>query len=748
MRCFVWFAIGFTAACAAAVYLFVDNWLLLAALLLLSISLLTLIGSNAAVRVVRLACLGCAAAFFWVWIFNQAYVADIAYLDGETICETVEITDFSSDTDWGIRADGKIKLEGKTYKIRLYSSDIHLLRPGDRLTGKLRLRCTLGGNEERTYHSGNGLFLLGYLGDDVTVLAAEDTPLRYFPAVLRMNIVALLEAAFPEDTYPFVCALLLGERSLLDYQTNTDLSVSGIRHVVAVSGLHVSILFSILIMLFGYRRVITPLVGWPLLLIFAAVTGFTPSVVRACIMHAIMLGGMMLQKEYDSPTALAVAVLVMLTANPYTVTSIGFQLSVGCLVGIFLFSGRIRQFLLSDKCLGKSKANTRKGKLKNWIAGSVSATLSTLITTMPLSAAYFGTVSLVGVLTNLLTLWLVTFIFCGILAVCVIGTLYLPAAQFFAWVLSWPIRFVLWVAHALASVPMAAVYTKSIYVVLWIVFCYVLLGVSLLSKKKHPWVMAFCVLAGLVVSVGASWLEPKLDHYRLSVLDVGQGQCILIQNEGKYYMVDCGGDTAQAAADTAVQTLLSQGVNHLDGIILTHYDVDHAGGVGYVLSRISVDKLYLQDLPGVSDIKQQLFTAYPDKITLVSPESITEIEDVPITLYTTGIQKTDNESSMCVLFQPENCDILITGDRSASGERALLKQVSLPDLEVLVVGHHGAKGSACLELLTQTMPEAAVISVGRDNTYGHPSSDVLERLALFGCDVLRTDLQGTITIRG
>ena len=110
--------------------------------------------------------------------------------------------------------------------------------------------------------------------------------------------------------------------------------------------------------------------------------------------------------------------------------------------------------------------------------------------------------------------------------------------------------------------------------------------------------------------------------------------------------------------------------------------------------------------------------------------------------------KTNNESSLCVLFQPENCDILITGDRTTAGERALLAAYPLPDLEVLIAGHHGARTSTSLELLKQTSPEVAVISVGADNRYGHPTAEVLERLELFGCKILRTDLDGTIILRG
>ena len=108
----------------------------------------------------------------------------------------------------------------------------------------------------------------------------------------------------------------------------------------------------------------------------------------------------------------------------------------------------------------------------------------------------------------------------------------------------------------------------------------------------------------------------------------------------------------------------------------------------------------------------------------------------------------DNESSMCILFQGENCDILITGDRDAAGETDLLEKWEIPDLEVLVVGHHGASTSTGIELLNKTKPEIAVISVGENNRYRHPSQKILDRLNQMGCIIRRTDLEGTIIIRG
>lgn len=239
-----------------------------------------------------------------------------------------------------------------------------------------------------------------------------------------------------------------------------------------------------------------------------------------------------------------------------------------------------------------------------------------------------------------------------------------------------------------------------------------------------------------------------MDHYRMTVMDVGQGQCILLQLEDQHYLVDCGGDYADDAADTASQLLLSQGITQIDGLILTHYDEDHAGGAEAFMTRIKVETLYLPELVDFSGIRDRLAAQYADSICWIEPDSSISISEANIHIYSAGEGNSDNESSLCVLFQPENCDILITGDRNAKGERALLAQTKLPDLEILVAGHHGSKSSTSLELLAATAPDIVVVSAGKNNTYGHPAQEVLDRLALFGCHVYRTDTLGTIIFRG
>ncbi|MBR7123084.1 MAG: DNA internalization-related competence protein ComEC/Rec2 [Oscillospiraceae bacterium] len=744
MRKLMWFTIGFTIACILGIYLNLGIWLgIVTAAACVSSFLL----NNKNGKIIGIVMLGITVGTIWIFGHNAFYLKTVRKYDGQTATVNITITDYSYETDYGVAADGYTVFKGKRYALLVYLTDAQALQPGDELQGDFRFRLTTDDSiQGATYHQGKGVFLLAYGKDEVEIINGALNNFEVKVSEFRREIVRILDSAFPEDTVGFARALLLGDSSLLSYEENTAFKVSGIRHVIAVSGLHVSILFSLVYLLCGKRRILTAIIGLPVLFFFAAVAGFTPSIVRACIMQGLMILALLFKKEYDPPSALSFAVLVMLCVNPITITSVSFQLSVGCLVGIFLFYQRSYYFFLS--LFPETKGRSRIGKLLRWFVGSISVTLSAMSVTTPLCAIYFGSISIIGILTNLITLWVISFIFYGIMLTCLLGSFCISGGAFVAGIISVPIRYVQTVAEILSKLRYAAVYTCSFYVVLWLVFSYVLFVFLICSKRKRPILCASCATFGLMFALTASWIEPRLDSYRVSVLDVGQGQAILYQSGGQNYLVDCGGDSDELAADRVSQILLSQGITQLDGLILTHYDKDHAGGVEPLLTRIDVEKLYLPDISDDGGIKGYLQSIKPDAVCVVSQDIDFIVSGTHISLFPTKDSDKGNESSLCVLFQKENCDILITGDRSTSGEEALLEHISLPKLELLIVGHHGSANSTGFALLEATRPKAAAISVSENNSYGHPSEETLFRLELFGCKVYRTDLDGTIIFRG
>ena len=745
MRWLMWFAIGFTVACAAGVYLISGWWLLLiAAFCVLIWGALRILHTPLSRKVSHIL-LGCIVGFLWLWFFDKSYLLTARQLDGQTQTLQIQVTDYCQPTASGVSAEGKTQINGKEYSVQFYINEKVTLSPGDRVEGGFRLRYTGGGSEDPTYHRGKGIFLLCYPKGSYEILYQALSSPNSFPVIWRHKILNFLDRLFPGDTAPFAKALLLGETEDLSFDIRWSLKTAGVYHVVAVSGLHISILFALVSILCLRRRVLMAFIGIPVLFLFAAVAGFSPSIVRACIMQSLVILALLLDKEYDPPTALATAVLVMLAFNPLTIASVSFQLSAGCMLGILLFAQRIHDYLMQTK-LGPAKGKSLRERLTRWTVTSVSVTLGAMSVTAPLCAIYFGNISLIGIITNVLILWLISIIFYGIMAACLLGVVWLPLGTMVGWVLSWPIRMILWVTDMISRLPVAAVYTSSIYIVAWLIFCYVLVTFFLKIKKKQPILLVCCILVGLVGAVACSWIEPRMDNYRITALDVGQGQCLLLQQDGKHYIVDCGGDSDDTAADRAIGLLLSQGIFKLDGLIITHYDADHAGGAINLLSKIPADTIYLPVLTEENDIREELAQKYGDKIQWVEEDLI--LEEADITIYASEDTQDANESSLCILFQPEDCDILITGDRSFDGELALMEHTDLPNLEILIAGHHGSRTSTSWELLNETRPEIVIISVGEDNRYGHPTWETLERLKLFGCGVYRTDLEGTIIFRG
>ena len=739
MRILMWLSLGVTVACTLGAYIY-GSWIFPAAVVLLSLSLLVLVLTfwYPKLRMITVILFGVSIGFGVFSLQDNTIFADARELHNQKTTVTIEALDYSYPTQYGAAFDGRLVLEGQGFQVRTYLDTDPKLEPGDRVKGEFRLSFTVGESE---YYPADGIFLVAYPQGHAIIQNYYEPLWYHYPAIWRQTLKDQIDNCFPEDTAGFAKALLLGDRTGIDYETNTAFKVSGISHIIAVSGLHVSILFGLIYILTFKRRVLTALIGIPCVLIFVAIAGFSPSVTRAGIMQCLMMLALLFDREYDPLTALGFSALIMELLNPYVVTSISFQLSMGCMLGIFLFSERIRGWLMDTKRFGRWK-----GKLTNWFVSSISITLSAMVFTTPLVAYYFGAISLVGVLTNLLTLWVITFVFYGIMAVCLMALISGVAGSILGWVVSWPVRYVLLVAKGLASFPLAAVYTESVYIVIWLAFIYILLGVFLLAKRKRPLIFTAFITLSLAVSLAFSWLEPLLWECHASVLDVGQGQSVILQSGGKTFLVDCGGDYDEGAADKAADTLLSRGIGRIDGLILTHFDRDHAGGVEYLLQRVDVEALYIPKIHDNEGMGEQLKTLSHSVYELDEDVRLS-YSGVDLTIFAPESYNSGNESSMCILFQTKNCDILICGDRGIAAERLLLKEHTLPKLELLVVGHHGSKYSTSEELLAATTPEYAFVSAGQDNRFGHPAKETLERLAQWAVLTLCTADNGTVIFR-
>lgn len=739
MRKLFWFTAGF----AGAVYLLTGSlWgrgLYLTAVFGAAAVLLGLMHRKAPWLVIPLALtVGLTAGFLQMVLLQKTYYEPFYILDGQTLGAEVLALDYGEETDYGTRVKGRVYLEGKSYDLLTYLKEPMDIAPGNTLTGRFQFRLTLpGGERESDYYPGSGILATATAKTDTILETGEEGSLRYFPRRMAHKMKTVLRLCLKEDA-SFAQSLLLGDSSELDYETKTALTVSGIRHIIAVSGLHVAVLYLLIQKLTLGKPWLTLCLGVPALSLFAALVGFTPSVCRASLMLGLMMLAFSIRREYDGLTELAFAALLILIKNPFIVRAVGFQLSVLSVLGIFLFASRIQAFL--EAKMGGAAGRGLLSKAKRWLAGSLSVTLSATGLSTLVGMQAFGVVSIIAPLTNLLVLGLISVIFYGVGFTCALGAMYLPLGMLSGKLLHYPIWLVLTIAKAFSRIPMAAVYTCSIFSVVFLAGAYLLAGLHLAAKQGR---FRYYALAGALLFVLCQFLSywvPRQDKCRLTVLDVGQGQSLLLQSGGENFLIDCGGRSGETAADAAAEELLSQNIFRLDGMALTHFDADHAGGVGFLLGRVATRFLALPGEDPALEEKTDVTLTVTEDMSIPFGEGL--LRFFP---YDGG--NSSQENSMVILFESKNCVILVTGDLDLAGERRLVETKELPKVDILIVGHHGSQNATSEELLQTVRPRAAAISVGKNNTYGHPTEAVLSRLSNIGCPVYRTDEQGTILFR-
>ena len=217
--------------------------------------------------------------------------------------------------------------------------------------------------------------------------------------------------------------------------------------------------------------------------------------------------------------------------------------------------------------------------------------------------------------------------------------------------------------------------------------------------------------------------------------------------DGHALLVDCGGSGPEDPGDTAADYLQSLGLTRLDTLILTHFHADHAGGVPQLLARLEVDTLVLPAVTPEDPLRLEIEAAAQasgaELLWVTEPMELT-LGGARLRVFAPLGAGSANEEGLSVLCSSGDFDVLMTGDMDGTIERRLVKYGDLPDIELLVAGHHGSKYATSEDLLLAVQPEYAVISVGY-NRYGHPAPEVLERLAAAGCEIYRTDWSGTLT---
>ncbi len=573
-----------------------------------------------------------------------------------------------------------------------------------------------------------------------------------FSLSARDKIKEITKQTLPQPYSYLLIGMLLGEKSFIPPHLKEVFAEAGIMHILAVSGLHVGIIAMALLALLSMLNLPKKLKLLTLILIlimYASITGFRPSVLRATIMFILLIGGKLINRSRNLNISLFFAGFLILLLNPLILYDAGFLLSF--IVTFFIINlSPIFQELFS--------------KIVVWIKNPLSVSTAAWIGIFPLSAYFFTKVSIISIVSNILIvpltglaviLGFVTF-FIGMASISLAGIV----ANINYLVLS----LITLIAKSFSSLPFAFVYVAqpSIMVIilyyLMVFFIIELFYKKILSQKiKEKAVLIVLSVTLLIIIVQVFF---PADNLKVNFINVGEGDCILIEAPNKINILIDGGGTPQSDFDVGskivVPYLRRKGINEIDLLILTHPHLDHLEGLLPVLKEFKVGMVLDSGL--LCDI-----SAYKEFISLIQKKSIpyhkakagdnfvfsNNLEIFLLNpLYDSDFydESDFNNASIVVKLFYKNADFLFTGDIEVTAEKKLLVWQNILQSDILKVGHHGSITSTNLEFLDKVDPRIAIITVGK-NHFGHPSQKIIERLEDENIQIYRTDEDGTIIIR-
>ena len=464
MRKLCTFCSSFSAAIFLAQYLIPDQWLLyLAGFCFLFFFAVLFLRKKRRLRILLIT-IGLGMGFLWNAGYTALFLWPAQRLDGEIETIRATVRSFPERTTYGVKMN--LALESETTPVRiqtlLYADKEYAdLQLGDEisLTAKFFV-SNQPGKENNTYYTAKGIYLLAYQAGEIEWIAHHSTAWFDYPVLAAQSLKQTFSSLYSDEHAAFLKALTTGDRSDLSDSMQTFLSHAGLSHVVAVSGMHLSFLVGMVLLLPGSQKK-KFWITVPILLFFMAATGNSPSVVRAGIMQILLLLAPICHRETDLPTSLSFALFLLLAINPFSAANVGLQLSFASIAGIFLFSNRI--YISLQAMTSRAKGKFASGIMRAVNAG-IASSIGALSLTIPLTAWYFGTVSLISVLSNLLVLWAVSFVFAASLLSGIFGLLFFPIGKIISVVVVPLVQYILKVIHLLGNLPLSAVSTAHVYI--------------------------------------------------------------------------------------------------------------------------------------------------------------------------------------------------------------------------------------------------------------------------------------------
>ena len=647
-------------------------------------------------------------------------------------------------------------LSKKTARILVYDDAKQSVQIGNKVNVKGELSLfedarNPGNFDQKFYYEKQkiGAFLWA---EALRVTDRESNPLKQGLYELRQKWKRILIDAAGEEDGGALAAILLGEKQGMDREIRELYQVNGIAHVLAISGLHLSFLgvgvYHLLRRITGSYTV-GGLAGVLFLSAYILMIGMTVSAFRAMVMFLFRIGADLSGRHYDSPTALAAAAVTVCMWRPLSLYDSGFWLSFGALIAII--------FILPI--------------FKNLPAQSLWASVSVNLFLLPILMYSFYEVPIYGVFLNLIVIPLLSVLMAAGLIGTMISLFWEHAGEAIFLCCRIIFRVYEHSCEAALRLPFARVVTGQQDI--WkILFYYVFLFAAVLllrkkeenkgekrSRKKRVVLSVLLVGTGMTILLFTAQVKDKIT---ITMLDVGQGDGLVIRGpEGKTYFMDGGSSDVKKVGEYRIEPyLLSQGIGSLDYVFASHGDQDHISGIKELVQRqktgVTIKRLVLPTQTVWDDALKELAEMAEKEgipvFTMEKGQCLTEGK-LSLTCIQPGkgeMEETGNSASLVLALRYGDFDMLFTGDVEGEGEKRLVDHLQGEYSEcvwdVLKTAHHGSGNSTTEEFLKTAAPQYAFISAGKNNSYGHPHKETLERLKDAGAIVYSTQEEGAVTI--
>lgn len=627
---------------------------------------------------------------------------------------------------------------------------------------------------------------------------------------IKNRCTKIIDNSFDSESAGIVKAMLVADKSTLDKNIKKLYSENGIAHIMAISGVHVAIIGMTLygfLRKLRIGRLISGTFSIAIIILYGIMTGMSSSTERAVIMLILSIAAEYFGRKTDAPTSMGFAMIIMVLGNPYVILDAGFQLSFAAITGVTVVAPQLRKLLRMFKRFIKAADEKKKQKHKKIMSlrkviikliDALVVGIASFITTTPVIIYYYYQFPPYSILINLIVIPLVSLIVGGSILVVLTGLFFAGAAV----VMTYPVRLILFGYKYLcifaSGLPGASVLVGHISIgmvfvyYLSVVLIFAILRMIRIGKTERGGPILYLMLATVLFLTVVYEVYSYDKSLKIVYMDVGQGDGVLLRTSGHGGILIDGGSSSNKRVGeyVMVPVLKYYGVSEVEYAFVSHGDVDHVSGLEYLLneeqSGVHVVNLVLPEY-GDQDALQELkseATANNVNIIYMKPgdnitynhqhaetinieclypdeeagQGVLDTNNLSMILKTTitwDVSEADIENLNKSSDSDASLSLLFVGDAGIAAEQRLIElygKNSLGEIsdsiacDILKVGHHGSRNSSGSDFLKRVSAMYGIISCGKDNRYGHPHAETLERLKMADTKYMTTKEHGAIIL--